>query len=362
MKYSKLLLFGLLLWTVACKNPEKPVTKEQAAQLSSSIAKSIAKGDKTYLDNVFDTEALIDRIKASAKDKPSDYWKGLKEAVTGRMDFGDKIIEAIGRDGSYQLVKQYEKEGKQHLLFRIYSASGINYHDFELVNKGDQTKVADVYIYTTGEHFSSTLKDLFSGMLDMKDREAMEKAKDLTRLRSMMQRGDYKEAKEIIDALPFNMRSVKAVQIYNIQVCSQLGDSIHRDAIDKYTRDFPNDPSLDLVLIDGYFLQKKYNEALACVERLDKRINTDPMLDYYRGLIYNLLNKKEEAEKTYERLYKNMPEFSAGAVELSTYYMDKGEYEKAATLLKKIKTNKDYDESMLSNLYILYPKMSEYMK
>ncbi len=362
MKYIKCLALALAIFTTSCKEAEKPVTKEQAQELANAIVKSVIKRDKSILDASFDIDMLTDRIKASSPEKPANYWEGLKNGIANKIDFGNKILTALGKKGRYDLLKQYEKDGKQHLVFRLFADYSINYHDFELASKKGKIKIADVYIYMSGEYFSTTLNNLFTEIMDMEKGESMPQMEQLKKLTMLMNTGKNEAAKELIDELPVNLRSVKSIQFYNIRACSQINDSLYNDAIEKFGRDFPGDPSLDLVLVDGYFLKKKYPEALACVERLDKRINTDPMLDYYRALLYNLQGKRVEAMQTLEQLHKNLPDFSPGSMELSTYYMDKNEYEKAADIVNKAKQNRDYDEATVQNLYMLYPKLKQYLK
>lgn len=362
MKYIKYLALALVIFATACKEAEKPVTKEQAAQFADALSKSVAKKDIAYVNDAFDVNMLVARIKESVPNKPADYWRDLKEGISKKLDFGEKIIVALGDKGRYNLVKQYEKDGKQHLLFRLYANYAINYHDFELANKGGKPKIADVYIYAVGDYFSATMGNIFTEMTNASNDVSMNKLERLSKLNTYMQEGKYQKAKALIDDLPVAVQSIKAIQLHNIKICSQISDSLHKDAVDKFQRDFPGDPSLDLILVDAYFIQKKYREALECVERLDKRINTDPMLDYYRGLLYNLQGKVAEAQQTLERLYKNLPDFSPGAIELTTYYMDNNEYEKAASIINKTKQNRDYDEAHVQNLCLLYPKLKQYLK
>jgi tetratricopeptide (TPR) repeat protein len=357
MKLFQYLFVSLLLGATACKEPEKPVTKKEAAVLAESIVKSVAKKDNSIYNNAVDIDLLIAKTKALQPNKSSSYWREVGKGLKSAGNFGDKVIQALGKGGSYSLVKQYEKQGKQHLLFRLYSDEGLNYHDAELVNKNGKTKITDIYIYATGEYFSETLNTLSLYMDDAKDEAASYKLQEVTRINKLLQEGQYQSAKDIIDGLPINMQALKVMQIYNIITCSHLGDSLHQDAISKFERDFPNDPALNLVLIDGYFLKKEYAKALETINKLDRQIDKDPFLDYQRGLIYNMMGKKGEAFEALQQLYRNMPEFSAGGVELSTYYMDKGDYEKAAEIIRRIKQNRDYDDAIVQNLYLLYPKL-----
>jgi hypothetical protein len=354
---------GLLLLMAACKEAQKPVTKEQAMQFADALGKSIYKKDKSFFNDAFDTDEMINKMKALEPGKKAAFWRDAKKGLSGQADFGQKIILAQGKDGSYSLVKQYEKEGKQHVIFRHFADDGLNYHDYELINKGGRTKIADIYIYTTGEAFSKTMLDLFQRLdgIDTDDMSSMASISKFEDVKGLVAKGKYQEAKDIIDDLPAKIRNSKAVQLTLIQICSSLDNQLYNEALEKFARDFPNDPSLSLNSIDRYFLAKEYDKALGSIDQLDKQINTDPFLDYYRGLVYKTQGKQANALQAMERLYKNLPTFSSGGVELATYYMDAGQYEKAVGILKKVKQNKDYNEGTFGNIYLLYPKLKPLM-
>jgi tetratricopeptide (TPR) repeat protein len=360
MKHLQLLFCAVILLATSCKTEEKPVTKEQAAQFAGSIEKSVANKDEKFFNNAFDMDALMSKMKAAAPGEAASFWKGVKQGLAGKMNFGDKVIQLTGSKGSYSLVRQYQEGNKQHILFRLFSDGAINYHDFELVNKKDNIKIADGYMYLTGEMFSKTLKDVFEQVLKT-DEASLSGLQGFHKVNGLLQKGEYKKAKEMIDRLPQNLKNTKAVQLRNIQVCSELDSALYNEAIDKFQHDFPADPSLNLVLLDGLIVKQKYTEAIACIDKLDGQVKGDPFLDYYRGLLYNLQGKKATAQEAFERLHKNMPGFSSGGVQLCAAYIDKGDYEAAAAVLKKIKGNRDFDEDNLQNLYMLHPKLRKYM-
>jgi Flp pilus assembly protein TadD len=350
-------LFAVIILLASCKTEEKPVTKEQAALFAQSIERSIAGKDEIFFNNAFDMDAMVAKMKAAAPDEPGSFWKGVKEGIGEKLKLGNKVLQSLGSKGSYKLVKQYQQGAKLHLIFRLYSeGGGLNYHDFELVNKKDNVKIADMYIYTTGELFSKTMKDVFTQILKANDKSLS----GLEKLGRLIQKGEYKKAKELLDDLPQNLKNTKAIQLRNIQLCLELDTAAYATALNKFQQDFPDDPSLNLVLLDNFITKEKYAEALNCINQLDKQISKDPLLDYHRGLLYNLQGKKEAALQAFESLYKNMPEFSAGAMELCTYYMDKGNYKQAGEIFKKAKTNTDFDKSVAENLQLRYPQIKKY--
>jgi hypothetical protein len=117
---------GLLLLMAACKEAQKPVTKEQAMQFADALGKSIYKKDKSFFNDAFDTDEMINKMKALEPGKKAAFWRDAKKGLSGQADFGQKIILAQGKDGSYSLVKQYEKEGKQHV--------GISNNQFKIAD------------------------------------------------------------------------------------------------------------------------------------------------------------------------------------------------------------------------------------
>jgi tetratricopeptide (TPR) repeat protein len=358
MKQLQFFFYAIIL-LASCKTEEKPVTLEQAAQFAGSIEKSVANKDESFFNKSFDLDALMAKMKAAAPNESGSFWQGVKRGMGEKMNFGTKVIQATGSKGFYALVKQYQKGDKQHLLFRLFSDGAINYHDFELVNKKDNIKIADAYIYTTGELFSKTLKDIFAEVLKS-DAASLSALSNFSKLNKLIQNKDYKKAKAMMDALPENLKNTKVIQLRNIEVCLEIDTALYTQAIDKFKHDFPADPSLNLVLLDGLIINGKYAAALTTVNQLDSQINKDPMLDYYRGLLSNLQGNKAVALQAFERLYKNMPKFSPGAMELCTYYMDEGNYKQAADIIKKAKSNRDFDKSVVENLQALYPKLKKY--
>jgi tetratricopeptide (TPR) repeat protein len=358
VKYLQLFI-AVIIVLYSCKTKEKPVTKEEAVQFAKSLEKSIAVRNENFFNNAFDMDAMLSKMKAAARDEPGSFWRSVKEGMGEKMKFGSRVIQALGSRGTYALVRQYQQGDKQHLLFRIFSEGSINYHDFELVNKSGNIKIADVYIYLTGELFSKTLKDIFAEVLtsDKKDVAALT---DFSKLNKLVQKKEYAEAKEVLDRLPENLKNTKAIQLRNLEICLETDTVEYALAADKFRHDFPDDPSLNLALLDGMIVRGKYTAAIACINQLDSQLNKDPLLDYYRGLLYNLQGKTDAALLAFETLYKNMPEFSPGAMELCTYYMDKGEYKKAGDIIKKTKSNNDFDKSVAENLLLLYPRLKNY--
>jgi tetratricopeptide (TPR) repeat protein len=229
-----------------------------------------------------------------------------------------------------------------------------------LINNGGKTKIADIYIYITGENFSETLRNLYLQFADeiegaKKNNDAAAWMKKLPEIRSLINKGEHRQAMELFNNIPVKYRSGKIFQVMNVTISSGLSEEEYGTALDEYNKLFPNEPNAALLMIDGHILHKDYNKALEAVNMLDRQINKDPLLDYYRYLCYNLLNEKEKAKQHIEQVVKNIPGFGDGMLELIATYLEDHEYDKARPFVEKYKAKSSFDQTTLDLLLSAYP-------
>ena len=138
----------------------QPVSKDEASALAKKIEKSIKDKDPSVLNTLLDPEEFASKVDTMVHAKMSSKTrKEVKEGIRNAK-FGTEILAAVGDWGTYKLVKQYEQNHVQHLLFRVRGLRGINYNDFELIKKNGRVKAADVFIYLTGEFYTRTVAEL----------------------------------------------------------------------------------------------------------------------------------------------------------------------------------------------------------
>ncbi|WP_207492698.1 tetratricopeptide repeat protein [Aridibaculum aurantiacum] len=352
------LLFSITFYCLflSCNVIDPPVTDEEAKAFAKEIETSFAKKNPSVFNDLIDPSTFRERVKDAGKGKVEN--SVLNEITKGleKRKLGNEILQLLGEEGTYELVKHYKEDNEQHLLFRMYGSSGLNYHDMELVRRGDKLKVADLYVYITGENMSKTLADVSIGMQSYyKDnmRTADANNKEILELRKMITTKRFEEAKEKFDGLPNELKKQKNFQLMNIMILSEVDHDAYKEAINTFAKRFPNEPNLYLVMIDHHFLQEDYKAALNDVDQLDALINKDPFLDLYRGNIYNAMDDSEMAIKHFERLEKNMPAFGDGIIELAALYLKTDQQAKAKDLMAKHKQH--LPEAKLNIISILYP-------
>ena len=361
LQYSFLLL---VLFVTACSDPEMPVTKEEAKAIAKSLTESIAQRKAGRLTELIDLDALEKRIREQSQSNLNESM--LKGAMNSMRsgEFGQQIVKSLGKKGTYELVKQYEKNNHQHLVFRMYDET-LGYHDFELIKKKDKVKIADIYIYISGENLSATLAQSLQSMSELPAGAIDVEKKDLEKvqlIKSCINRKDFERANELYKTLPGILRAQKLYKIIDIQIASGLGTDEYLAALNKFQQEYPNAPNMYLLMIDAYFLKKDYPGALQCVNSLDSLINKDPFLDYYRAVIHKENGDHATQLVCLERLHQNLPDFGAGTLELIYAYVEEKQLDKAMALTKLYSKSKNADTETIENLYLLHPDFKKKME
>ena len=348
-----IVIFILLSLFSCSSSPEEPVTVQDAKDFARQIQSSIEKRQPEFYNNAFDKKTFL---KKAGLPKERDA-RAFSSALSDKLKMGTQLINSISEKGTYQLVKHYEKDNKQHLLFRLYDDGSLNYHDIELTKAGKETKIADMYIYTSGELFSETMRKIYQEMKGVMDKSSSADEgwiRDLPRMRALINQRKHEEALEIYERLPADIKKMKAVQIIHITIGAGLDDEGKYEAIlDEYTSLYPNEPNMHLITLDGHIIKKQYDKALYSINEMDRMINKDPFLDYYRYLIYNLKQKDDSAKMSIERLMTNLPDFEDGMIELIAVYIEEKNKPEADKWIKEYRLHSSFDQSRLETLLLV---------
>jgi tetratricopeptide (TPR) repeat protein len=358
-------LLPILLFS-ACHLPEKPVSDQEAGALAKKIESSVDQHNSGILDNIFDQKRFTQRILAEAHQPLNLTLAQAANSALQEIHWGQQVVGATEKGGSYSLIRQYEKEGHKHLLFRLYeSSSAINYHDFELVKTDEGVKAIDVYVYMSGEDLTKTLSQSLVMMQDKLPDMSPEDQEKITRVRrinTLLKQGDYQKASEYYEDIPADLKKQKLFQLIHIRVASKMGDSIYIEALNEYKSNFPHDPNLYLLMLDAYVMEKDYPAAINAVNRLDSIVGKDPFQDYYRGLLYKLMKDTVESRICLERLHKNLPQFGKGTIELLANFATSGYPDSAAMLVRQAQKDSNVNAEEVQELKEAYPTIKPYLK
>ena len=341
-----LTIFSVLL---SCLEKPKQLTKEEVKDFARKLEISVSKRESVFFDNAIDRKELMKRAGLSAG-------KYAKE----KIKLGTSVVNALSKNGTFELIKQYDKEGIWHLLFRIYENDNmaLNYFDLELNRRNDEVKIADGYAYNVGQNFSEVLKDLYHQMneLETNTKEDKDKWLDLIpAMRKLVSQGKLTEALTIFQTIPPDVRKIKLMQIIHMIICSGIDVETQQAAVKEYKELYPGEPNIALLQMSGYLLLENYELALQALDELDKTIDKDPLLDFHRSICYKMLGKYDQQKECLVRLMDNIPDFENGILELIAVYLKDKDYEKAGPLVKDFRTRKRFNQNSLNLILSSYP-------
>lgn len=358
------LLFVLLLSGCETVKKEQPVTAEEAVAFARRIEAGISKGDENIINKVLDVDLFAAKVAVAANQKGNkSLMKGVKAGLQ-KQNLSKQLLGSLEQDGtSYQYVKQYEKDGHQHVIFRLFGDDGINYHDYEVVKIDNAVKATDIYVYLSGENLSQSMGQIMTTVMGYTngDKTTDGYINTLLQLRQLSQAGKFAEAKKIFDGLPPQIRKERVFQILNTQISSNLDNDAYVEALREFEAAYGNDPSAQLLLFDGYFLRGEYDKSLQVLDNIDKVVN-DPVLDYYRALLYNQKKNVAKGTEYLEKLHKRMPAFENGTLELLATYAEAGEWQKAQALVDEYKQSASFNEEKIKGILDLYPKAKKELR
>jgi tetratricopeptide (TPR) repeat protein len=326
------------------------VSTFEAKAFANKIQEALRTGDSSTFTNSIDIKSVCSHVNANATE--SEF---LAEVFKG-MSLGGKIVGVIQSNGSYEFVKQFEKDNKRYVLFRLFTSDyTINYHELELCKVGTEVKIADLYFYISGEALSETLINLYRNFLaeDSKvDIKASKRYKAITvtlpKMRALKAEGKFKEALATYNNLPAEFKTNKTFLLNKVLITQNLDEKTYIATLDDYRKVNPKAEHINLLMLDAYTYRKQYDKAQEAIDTLDANINTDPFLDYYRYLIYNLQEAPERGIATLQKAATALPNNNAIQLELIAVYKDLPEKKTIVeNLIKTYKANKTFKQELL---------------
>ena len=313
--------------------------------LANQIEDSINNLDPSVVNDAFHLPTFINRFVLPNRELPGtlqDFNNDFISGFTRKFDFGSIIIKQLNESNSYSFIKHYRKGDSQHLIFRLFADDGLNYHDYELIEMNNQTKIVDVYIYMTGENFSDTLKRLYlSTLFDHRKNSSIDAVNEeyiyalalIKEIRNFLNKKKLYEAIKLFNGIPLRFKKEKMFQIMSIQIAKNLDDEEYMKSIEDYQTLFPQDPSLFLISLDGYFLKGQYVKALQALDQLDEHVGKDPILNLYRGNIYFTIGDATSAISCFRQVTIDVPEFELGHLGLLNSLVEGYRYNEALEIL-----------------------------
>jgi predicted negative regulator of RcsB-dependent stress response len=275
-------------------------TEAEGDDLARALEKAVKAADIQEWRRLIDWDAIMD-VATSGIEVPDGFKTGFASGFLGAIEKPTGLLgqlsNAVKSGGEFTLLHNRAVGDTRRLLFRIRLGNqGINYHEYTVMRRPDgKARIVDFYVYLSGELFTQTIRRLYLPIAANSNRKgivrlvaaesefvkATPKFKDIV---EAIQANRPADAMAIYAAFPESVQRDKTVQLLHVQIAQALNDEPqYISAIDEFRKNYPGDACIDLISIDGYFLRKQYDKALAAIERLNKSLGGDPYLDVLRG-------------------------------------------------------------------------------
>jgi hypothetical protein len=349
----------------ACQQPEKPVTETEALDFAQKIETSITQHNADVLDSILDVKYFTGLVLRKANQRFNFTLAAQAKAAVADFHMGQNVLASVSKAGAYNLVRQYAKDGHQHLLFRLVSEEGeLNYHDFELIKSDKGVKAIDVYSYESGEELSKTVTESLLASAKTSGMTEAERDNDqlVSQAKQFLTGGNPEEAWSFFVQLPDSVRKKKQIQQLHISIAEKLNDSALKAALKEYQTNYPQEPSVYLLSFKTDLRSKDFPAALDALNRFDSILPSDPFLDIYRALIYKAMNDPLQSRLALERIHVWNPLNGNVIVELVDNQVKAGHPDSAAVLIREAQARKLVTPEQLDQVMKVYPTLRPYLK
>ncbi|MFN0252999.1 MAG: hypothetical protein ACKV2T_39360 [Kofleriaceae bacterium] len=245
------------------KAPDKDaITKEEAEKFGKEFAAALSPCDAAKADALIDAQKFTSRFDASTRSQIGTFDK-----------LGESLCAGLGPESAVRFVGVVQKDGINRPRIRTIVRGGVNFLDVLVVREPDKSlKLMDVYSLRNGEEMSGLLS--LVGKLISHGEAAARAYIDATQQHGA---GNYAEAKASFMKIPAEVRTkVKAIALQGLTIDVQQPAEVYLASIEEFRKNFPNDPSVNLVEIDAHSLKNDFPKLVATLDSLLARTNNDP--------------------------------------------------------------------------------------
>ncbi|MRG44933.1 tetratricopeptide repeat protein [Chitinophaga sp. SYP-B3965] len=331
----------------SCKvNTSYVISKEEAQATAKEMEVVIQQGSAEGLAAFFDMPSLFNVLAKKIRDPKVMERTRAEYSIMPTM----KVAMKSSEGGSGKLVRNYEKNGHRHLVFRFLNTGGITYMDFHLIKVGNVVKIEDMLGFETGEELTTALADGLN-TIGVED----ENVKQSRLIKEMEGRRDNLGIKELFEQLPVAQQQHKWMLMPYVNACWNIGrPEDYKVAVEKWVK---VNPYGYLRMIGACIALKDYEQALLAVDKVNERIGGegDPYLDYYKGAIHWQMGNHAAAKPFYEKVAAYDPDLLDNLSALIAIYVQDQEIDKAKKLIAGYRASKVFSQEGWSLLQKSFP-------
>lgn len=347
---------GLAAWllTLSAWAAQPLMPYETAA---GHLAAAFSEGDTTVFDSSVSADAILDTafdgLVLDAEWK-SGFHRGLKVAIETKL--GQKIVSQMP-EGAYAKVLRVKAAGGVVLaLIRLdYGDSGTGYMDMHLKRMSDgQVQIVDWYDYSTGQLYSQSLRQIIALMSPTptvlgKVFDLMSNRKDsidaVVKLVKLGGEDKHEQTARKFLAMDEDLRRNRMLNIIAVQAANTSGnEELYRKTLANLDRYYRADPSMAFLLLDFYFLEGQYDQALSALDTVQASFGVeDASLFVFKANALSAGGRHKVAAQQAMRAIEIEPEYELGYWSLLSALVLGESFAQAVPVAKALEEKFDYD-------------------
>ncbi len=297
-----------------------PVSQADVDELAKKLMTALGNDDPTAATQLFDWDGLIDMAAASAANDPGIPAERIAELVS---EFRKSVISSRQKSGgAFGQWRQLVRSGaipkivwataaggvEPSILIRImHTNSGVSYLEMFVGRASDsRICVSDILAWENGERTSSAFRRAFNTLIaSPQGLGANAKLKDVSndyaiigKMAALSGARRFAEVLQLSKSLSPGFQNDRVVLVLRMTAASNaenIGEL--QAAVAAVRKNFPNDTTFDLALLDPHLTLEQYDLAVGCLERLEKRASQDGYIKTLSGNILYAAKRYDESRK-----------------------------------------------------------------
>jgi hypothetical protein len=357
-------LFGwccLLLASCSQPDPYATVSAEEAIAFGKKWAYQLSIG------NQYNAAAMFSRP-AFARQMADYNFYGLSqsEIATQANNFDLKSIVkniqlTVQQGGHYRFINHFSKGGRRYVRMRQYGSGALTYHDVLLVKENEEVKMADIYIYHSGQLLSAIyMQALRSFEKSGKSRQAQYFEQLRQQIADCEQAGDAAGLLEKYHRLPEQLQRQQQLNYLALMAAMSQGNlSLSEQLYSLYTANNHTRPDRYLIDIQYAILQRRHADALANIDSLGRLTGDDKWLVFYKAVASLYCGQLDAAGRYLQQSLKNNRDFGDNYLYLAHLLAMRERWPEARLMLERYRRHPDFSGTLESELVAAFPKLEE---
>ena len=298
------------------------VSLEEAQRVVEDYVKGMTSHDYDSVRELFDFRALLQQVCYGVDPNAKvvkDFSQGFLKSVANLPERMGKQLEATPLA---DIIRVREADGAHVALIRFYgSETELIYQEITIARgTRNQPAIVDAMALAVGEPTTATMRRFFLAALASDSRGLLQRLtkQDNVLIKNLGMIQEYNRAQKqqdlltvvnTYDAFPSELQRIKIFAVAAITAAVELDDTKRYERLmSQYRQWYPDDPSLNLLLIDFYAVKNMPKEMLATIDRLDEAVGGDPFLNLLRAQVSLGEENWKEARELATKVIEQVPD------------------------------------------------------